>query len=167
MGRADDSFTIYAKTCQPMLHSSSREGTCVLSVERITAHTSADGVNLRLSGDEFGDLQFVIDVRYPQGHSKSVGSNSMGFDFPLGTKYPICLQRFVSRVGPARVRPVQIRDRAHPFVYSSLRNLNCSPISWHLITLNCGLRSGQSVRWRLSRSVEYVLWSLEEDRRAR
>jgi hypothetical protein len=58
---------------QPMLHSSSREITCVPSVERITAHTSANGANLRISGDESGFSWFanyarfrlfIIDIRY-------------------------------------------------------------------------------------------------------
>jgi hypothetical protein len=35
------------------------ESLCVLSVERITAHTLADGANLRLRGDEFGDLAIL------------------------------------------------------------------------------------------------------------
>src|SRR5258705_1742828 len=35
------------------------ESLCVLTVERIAAHTSADGANLRISGDEFGDLAIL------------------------------------------------------------------------------------------------------------
>src|SRR5437588_11367032 len=38
------------------------ESRCVLSVERIAPHTLANGANLRISGDEFGDLAILTII---------------------------------------------------------------------------------------------------------